>query len=50
MKTNLTYEWELRDTGAYGFNLPADQIIPNCIEVFASFVTIIREAQLMGIA
>lgn len=50
LKTNVTFEYELRDTGAYGFVLPTDQIIPNSIEVFASFVTIIKEAQAMGIA
>jgi hypothetical protein len=50
LKTNLTFEYELRDTGAYGFALPADQIIPNSIEVFASFLTIMKEPQIMGIA
>jgi hypothetical protein len=49
LKTNLTFEYELRDTGAYGFALPADQIIPNSIEVFASIIKILQEAQRMGI-
>lgn len=52
LKTNVTFEYELRDVnrGPYEFELPANQIIPNCIEVFASFVTIIKESQAIGIA
>ena len=30
-----TYSIELRDTGRYGFLLPADQIIPNGEEIWA---------------
>lgn len=48
--TNLTYAYEFRDEGRYGFTLPADQIIPNSIEVFASIVAILKEAKLRGIA
>lgn len=32
---DLTYTYELRDTGRYGFLLPADQIIPNGEEFLA---------------
>ena len=50
LKTNVTFEYEMRDRGSYGFNLPASQIIENSIEVFASIVTILQEAQKIGIA
>ncbi|KAL7034864.1 hypothetical protein ACKWTF_008147 [Chironomus riparius] len=50
LKTNVTFEYEMRDVGAYGFNLPASQIIENSIEVFASIITILQEAQKIGIA
>jgi len=32
----FSFTTELRDTGAYGFELPADQIIPTCEENFAA--------------
>lgn len=35
----LPYGVELRDTGAYGFLLPANQIIPNGNEIFAAVQT-----------
>ena len=50
LKTNITFEYEMRDRGAYGFNLPASQITENSIEVFASIITILQEAQKIGIA
>lgn len=34
---------ELRDTGSYGFLLPADQIIPTAEEVWAFHVTVIKQ-------
>jgi hypothetical protein len=50
LKTNVTYAYELRDEGAYGFILPADQIMDTVMETFDSVVTILKEAQLKGIA
>jgi hypothetical protein len=49
-KTNVTYAFELRDQGQYGFALPATQIIDNAIETFESIKTILKEAQVRGIA
>lgn len=54
-KPNVTYCYELRPTreyldGGLGQMLPADQIISVGEEVFASFVTIMEEAFLEGIA
>lgn len=34
-KTNYSYTFELRDTGLYGFLLPANQILPSSVETFA---------------
>ncbi|CAG7832180.1 unnamed protein product [Allacma fusca] len=34
--TRLVYAAELRDTGRYGFNLPANQIIPSALELIAA--------------
>lgn len=50
LRPNVTFEYEMRDKGYYGFSLLPDQIIPNAIEVFASIVTILKEAQARGIA
>lgn len=47
---NVTFAYELRDDGRHGFNLPADQIVDNSVEVFASIVAILKESQLRGIA
>ncbi|KAK9702763.1 Zinc carboxypeptidase [Popillia japonica] len=41
--TRITYTYELRDLGRYGFILPADQIIPSGLETLDSFVTIFDE-------
>jgi hypothetical protein len=49
-RTNLTYAYELRDTGTNHFILPPDQIIPNNIENFASLITIMREGFNLGLA
>jgi hypothetical protein len=48
IKPNLTYTYELRDL--FNFELPADQIIDNSIEVFASIVAMLKEGQRRGIA
>lgn len=50
LKPNVTFEYEMRDSGYYAFSLLPDQIIPNAIEVFASILTIMREALSRGIA
>lgn len=36
----LTYTYELRDTGRYGFLLPANQIIPNGEEYLAGIAAL----------
>ena len=38
-----SYTLELRDTGAYGFLLPANQIIPNSEEVWAGVQVVLRD-------
>jgi len=38
-----TYEWELRDTGLYGFLLPADQIVPTAQETLDSMISILKD-------
>jgi len=37
-KFSLAYTIELRDTGTYGFQLPADQIIPTGQESYSGFI------------
>jgi len=39
-KVKYSYGIELRDTGEYGFLLPADQIVPQGEEIFASLIYI----------
>ncbi|CAH1248294.1 CPA2 [Branchiostoma lanceolatum] len=41
-KAGVTYSYtvELRDTGRYGFLLPADQIIPTAEETFPAYLTV----------
>lgn len=34
-KAKYTFTSELRDTGNYGFVLPADQILPSAVEAYA---------------
>jgi hypothetical protein len=40
-----TYTWELRDTGNYGFLLPASQIIDTAEETINSVVVILQHAK-----
>lgn len=42
-KVPITYTYELRDTGAYGFVLPADQIVETAEETLDSLVTMLEE-------
>jgi hypothetical protein len=39
------YVWELRDTGRYGFLLPANQIIDTGEETLNSVIVILQEAK-----
>ncbi|XP_071493407.1 carboxypeptidase B-like [Diadema antillarum] len=39
-----SYAVELRDTGTYGFLLPADQIVPTAIETFEAVKVIVKAA------
>ncbi|XP_018573034.1 zinc carboxypeptidase [Anoplophora glabripennis] len=41
--TPLAYTYELRDTGVFGFLLPAEQIIPTALETLDSLITILNE-------
>eukprot|EP00735_Rhodelphis_limneticus_P009228 TRINITY_DN2623_c0_g1::TRINITY_DN2623_c0_g1_i1::g.25957::m.25957 TRINITY_DN2623_c0_g1::TRINITY_DN2623_c0_g1_i1::g.25957 ORF type:complete len:457 (+),score=181.89,sp/P00731/CBPA1_RAT/34.70/7e-69,Peptidase_M14/PF00246.19/8.6e-67,Propep_M14/PF02244.11/1.3e-09,Propep_M14/PF02244.11/1.7e+03 TRINITY_DN2623_c0_g1_i1:37-1371(+) len=36
--SNMAFTFELRDTGRYGFSLPADQLIPTGEEIFRAFL------------
>lgn len=36
-KSKYTFTIELRDTGSYGFVLPASQILPTSVETYAGF-------------
>lgn len=39
-----SYTWELRDTGTYGFQLPASQIQPTVRETWAGLVSTLQNA------
>ncbi|KAJ9590275.1 hypothetical protein L9F63_027886 [Diploptera punctata] len=43
--TPYTYTWELRDTGRYGFLLPAEQIIETAEETLNALVVILQHAK-----
>jgi len=44
----ISFTIELRDQGNYGFILPPEQIIPNCLEQFDGLKAIIRECRTIG--
>ncbi|XP_077301150.1 zinc carboxypeptidase-like [Arctopsyche grandis] len=44
-KTPIAFTYELRDRGSSGFVLPANQIIPNCLEVVDSIVAMFQEGE-----
>lgn len=46
--TPITYTYELRDKGRYGFVLPPDQIIPTGEETMDSLVAMFKEAKAIG--
>lgn len=41
----LTFTFEFRDKGRHGFLLPAEQIIPNSLEVIDGLVAMVKEAE-----
>jgi hypothetical protein len=45
LDTPYTYVWELRDTGCYGFLLPASQIIDTAEETLNSAIVILQHAK-----
>ncbi|GAB0100160.1 zinc carboxypeptidase [Sergentomyia squamirostris] len=45
---NVAYTFEFRDTGNYGFILPASQIIPNSIETVQGLIGLTTEARTLG--
>ncbi|XP_076649854.1 uncharacterized protein LOC143357326 [Halictus rubicundus] len=47
-KIPVTFTYELRDTGRYGFILPADQILPTAEETLDSLVAMFQEASKLG--
>lgn len=44
----MSYTYELRDQGRYGFLLPASQIVPNGEEVMDSLVAMFKDARNYG--
>ncbi|XP_012527601.1 zinc carboxypeptidase [Monomorium pharaonis] len=46
--TPITYTYELRDTGRYGFLLPPNQIIPTGEETMDSLITMFKQAKGYG--
>ncbi|KAL2729447.1 zinc carboxypeptidase-like [Vespula squamosa] len=45
---SISYTYELRDTGRYGFLLPANQIIPTGEETMDSLIALFKEASARG--
>ncbi|KAJ6649863.1 Zinc carboxypeptidase A 1 [Pseudolycoriella hygida] len=45
---NISFTIELRDQGSYGFILPPEQIIPNCLEIFDGLKAIVSECKIIG--
>ena len=45
LRVPVTFTYELRDKGRYGFILPADQIIPNGEEVLDSIIEMFKAAK-----
>ncbi|XP_053692246.1 zinc carboxypeptidase A 1-like [Sabethes cyaneus] len=46
--TKLAYTFEFRDTGSFGFALPANQIIPNAQETLNGLIAFVAEAKALG--
>lgn len=47
-KKDISYTYELRDQGRYGFLLPPEQIIPTGEETLDSVVALFKEAKKRG--
>lgn len=45
----LAYTFEFRDRGSYGFVLPANQIIPNGLEILDGLIGMVAESQRRGL-
>ncbi|XP_057334997.1 zinc carboxypeptidase-like [Microplitis mediator] len=48
-RTRISYTYELRDKGNYGFLLPANQIIPTGQETLDSLIALFKQAEAYGI-
>ncbi|XP_047362967.1 zinc carboxypeptidase-like [Vespa velutina] len=48
LRKEIAYTYELRDTGKYGFLLPANQIIPTGEEIMDSLVAMFKEVAARG--
>lgn len=46
-KVPITYTYELRDKGEFGFALPPSQIVPTAEETLDSLVTMLQEFDLI---
>lgn len=46
--TPFVFVYEMRDTGRYGFILPANQIVPNAEETLDSLVEMVKQARGLG--
>ena len=44
-KAKYSYTIELRDTGTYGFQLPASQLVPTATETTAALITLAKQVQ-----
>lgn len=47
-KLPITFTYELRDQGGYGFLAPPEDIVPTGKEVLDSFITMFEEASKLG--
>lgn len=45
LNVSLSYTFEFRDLGDYGFVLPPSQIVPNSLEIIDGLVTMVKEAE-----
>lgn len=49
LNPGFTFAYEFRDTGRFGFSLPADQITENSVEIWASVAAMLKEAKSLGV-
>lgn len=45
LNVSLSYTFEFRDKGDYGFVLPPSQIVPNSLEIIDGLVAMVKEAE-----